>query len=1154
MIAAPQPAYVLRDRSGHEVPVDAAQFNAAALDPAASVVIEACAGSGKTWLLVARIVRALLAGCAPAEILAITFTRRAANEMRARLTERLTLLATADDDAVLSELRSLAVPDADVTALLARARGLLELVLEAEPGPTIETFHGWFMRLLALAPLAAGVPRELTPAEQPGVLRDAAWRAFNDALLEPAYAGVRAAYELLVAHEGAHGAAGLLRELLLRHADIQLALDVNHVGAASLRIDFALTDAHPDGHPARTLREDVELIAALRAHLADLAPFADLRQAQDFVAAAEPLLGASAAASDDEAMAWIAALRAALFTQKGEPKALQHVRKRLEKEPQRWTELMRPREELCARLRRCELQLQDRAACARASAALQCFGLLAACYRDEKAAAGAIDFADLELFAARLMRDEALAAAVQVRLDARYRQVLVDEMQDTNPLQWQVLQAWLAAYGRIDAPSGGSGADGRPAVFLVGDPKQSIYRFRRAEPRLFALAADWLAADFGARRLRTDHTRRSAPPVIDAVNRALAAHPLLLPHTTHQRDLAGRVLLLPPPSPAAPAERVPDRDPLTQPAEVDEARSALLVGRNVARTLHELVGRTIVTVEENGRRVTRPACAGDAMLLVRARTHLTAYERALREAGLPYVSSRPGGLLDTLEAEDLHALLTFLVTPFDDLSLAHALRTPLLGCTDDDLLCLAASGQGAWWERLVALGAQGPRLNEGELPPAPPTEVETPPVRLTDVQTPHSRLKEVAAPLARLIAARTHLQRWLVAAAVLPVHDLLDRIFFDTDAIATYAANVPPSLRERTVANLRAFLELALQIDAGRYPSLPRFLHALDEYRRGAEQEAPSEGLAATLDALRILTIHEAKGLEAPIVVLIASEPGSNRDYVRPLIVWPPIEVAPTHVSIIGRANERGAARAAWFAEEERLAALEDQNLLYVALTRARQVLVVAGTLVRGEPDAWYEQLAAALPECVQPPDGEQIASGGLAARGQVIDYRPAPLNVGSRGVAVSPDATDSEPQLLGRALHRLLEWAVRSAPPRIVRGEQAAAALGLTPAQTQRVRAATRLVLQAPALAAFFDAARFSWAASEIELLVDDDVHRPDRVVRIDGTLWVLDFKWQLLDSERADYREQLARYAGAARRVWPDAHVRSAVVTADGELHEGF
>jgi ATP-dependent helicase/nuclease subunit A len=256
----------------------------------------------------------------------------------------------------------------------------------------------------------------------------------------------------------------------------------------------------------------------------------------------------------------------------------------------------------------------------------------------------------------------------------------------------------------------------------------------------------------------------------------------------------------------------------------------------------------------------RPAEFRDILLLKRSRTRLEIYERALRAARIPYVSSRQGGLLDTLECADLTALLTFLITPFADLHLAQALRSPLFGCSDDDLQRLAKAcdsarasarsgsespcgmSEGSWWARLQALavrGQGGPAL-------------------------------ERAAGL---------LQGWLGLTDTLPVHDLLDRIYFEGELPQRYAAAVPEAMRGGVLANLHAFMELALNVDSGRYPSLPKFINELQQLRRARAEEAPDEGVIGDAgNAVRILTIHGAKGLEAPIVWLLDAQAARRND------------------------------------------------------------------------------------------------------------------------------------------------------------------------------------------------------------------------------------------------------------------------------------
>lgn len=265
------------------------------------------------------------------------------------------------------------------------------------------------------------------------------------------------------------------------------------------------------------------------------------------------------------------------------------------------------------------------------------------------------------------------------------------------------------------------------------------------------------------------------------------------------------------------------------------------------------------------------------MLLVRTRTNLACYERALSAANIPFAAGSRGGLLASLEVRDIVALLEFLVTPVADLKLAHALRSPIFACSDENLMQLAARKETSWWQRLEA------GVEEGDT-------------------SPH---------LAR--AARL-LGEWLQAADRLPAHDLLDRIFHQGEVIARYRLAVPGSICASVEANLRALLLLTLDLDGGRYPSLPRCIDELRDLRDVEATDAPDEGEIEThgVDAgrVRILTIHGAKGLEAPIVWLLgANATPRPPDPWSVLVDWLPEAPSPQHFSFFGRKEDHGAAR-----------------------------------------------------------------------------------------------------------------------------------------------------------------------------------------------------------------------------------------------------
>ncbi|TXT20603.1 MAG: Exodeoxyribonuclease V, partial [Gallionellaceae bacterium] len=190
----------------------------AALNPRHSVVVESCAGSGKTWLLVSRIVRLLLDGVQPGEILAITFTRKAAQEMRARLHEWLHLLATSSDEEAGRFLRERALDEID-GALLAKARSLYGDVLLAQPAITISTFHGWFMQLVQRAPLNAGAPVGMGLLERTAALREEAWHAFADSLRDAPESEPAQAMRWLFENYGLYNTRALLENFVAKRAE-----------------------------------------------------------------------------------------------------------------------------------------------------------------------------------------------------------------------------------------------------------------------------------------------------------------------------------------------------------------------------------------------------------------------------------------------------------------------------------------------------------------------------------------------------------------------------------------------------------------------------------------------------------------------------------------------------------------------------------------------------------------------------------------------------------------------------------------------------------------------------------------------------------------------------------------------------------------------
>ena len=523
-----------------------------ALDPAHSVVVEACAGSGKTWLLASRIIRLLLAGVAPGEILAITFTRKAAREIEERVVGWLQLLAVGDDAQVTSFLleRGLA-PDAQA---LQAARGLYERVLAAQPKLTVNTFHGWFLQLVAAAPLSANLAGA-TLADSDSRLFDELWQSFAASLQKAPESASAQAFVRLLDEAGLEASRRLMRRALDRRSE-WLALDANVDGIAA-RVVAGLEAVLGAGEPGEAL---ADFFAGDWA--ADAQSYLGLLEQSDTATDARCAACVRAALEAQDHDAAFERLCEAVLTSGGTLRK-RDLTKAAEKRftaagAQRLIDLhnaLGERLMACRERRLAERILRfNRDAC-------DVFAAFLAHVEAFKQARRQIDFADAEWKVLQLLRDEATSAFIQARLDARYRHVLLDEFQDTNPLQWQILRAWLDAYSD----------SARPVVFLVGDPKQSIYRFRRAEPRLFAVAADFLEAHYGALRCQQDVTRRNAQPVIDLVNALFLGVPEFAPFREQSSlagDLPGRVELLPlfgndATGDVAPREGL--RDPLREP-------------------------------------------------------------------------------------------------------------------------------------------------------------------------------------------------------------------------------------------------------------------------------------------------------------------------------------------------------------------------------------------------------------------------------------------------------------------------------------------------------------------------------------------------------------------------------------------------------------
>ena len=1174
--------------------------NRKALDPKQSVVVEACAGSGKTWLLVSRIVRLLLDGVAPSEILAITFTRRAAQEMQARLRDWLYELASRDDEFVREFLRQREIKDAELEIMVPRARRLYQQFLLAQPSITISTFHGWFMQILQRAPLNAGVPASMQLMERAAALRDEAWQEFVDSLRAATDKQTAQYMQWLFKEYGLHSTRTLLESFVNKRAEwwaySQGQNDAAAWATGQLQNEFEVTDMEFD--PVEDwgmCGNSEELLFAFTIQLAGNGTLPQQARAVEL----------EQAWSDIEPAARFDKVWLLLFTQDGKPRKLNATKKQDD------AVFVATLQNLQASLQAARDEYDDIAALRMNRAVLHCGAALLEHYQTLKLRQQLLDFTDLEWQVCRMLNQSDCAEYMQYKLDSRYRHVLLDEFQDTNPLQWQILQSWFTASKAVDRT---------PAVFVVGDPKQSIYRFRRADARLFDVVREFLVNNYAAVHLKKNETRRNAPAVLDSVNAVfedLKEYEGFEKHTAHQKSLAGfvDVLALSSVYPQGVGRAVPAAEAatvtLTEDREVNhhavelKLRNPLIEAYpdreegareiEAAQFAERIAAGSWQIVDEGKQRLAE---FSDIMVLVRRRTHLKVYEQALRRLSIPYLTSRRGGLLDTLEASDIQALLNFLITPFADLALAQALRTPIFSCSDDDLMFLAGSRFKAQGTRSKE---QVTRNKESESDDLAPCILHLVPDASWWQRMNHIVEDGDGSPA--LQRAYRLLQGWMLLADKLPVHDLLDRIYFEGDVKHRYSAAVPEVMAATVLANLQAFLEIALNVDAGRYPSLPGFLRELAELRKAADNESPDEGRVAQAgNAIRIYTVHEAKGLEAPIVWLLDAnaKPPADSGY-EVLVDWPTDATAPAHFSVYADKASRGIVREHYFEQEEKLAAREDLNLLYVAMTRAKQFLIVSGNgaLIA---DTWYDRIATSEDRHQKVDDRHQktedrrqtledrMLSGFAASKdgraaatkllssdfchlSSVVDERlTRPLPTGTR----KPSLTDQ--QRYGIWLHGLLQHlapssltpdqttshSIRPASGQVVAyppqaGEGGAVArerdelqhrLHIAPEQMPLLWQQAQNILNAPDLVRFFDSQYYLSAANELPYVnAGGELKRIDRLVEFESEVWVLDYK---TGADSQSYSVQLEEYRSAMQAIYPHKLARCALIFSNGKFVE--
>jgi len=890
-----------------------------AANPNINATVTASAGSGKTYMLVTRILRLLLEDTPPGSILALTFTRKAAAEMQQRLSERLYQLATVDDAQLVTLLDEL---DLDGSYRL-KARALYESHQYCDYPVRTLTFHSFCQDLLARFPLEADVPPNFDLLESADLLIQQARDAlFNDATLDMQGELASHLQQLSNRCGGLFNLDKVLNNFLQHRSDWWAFTDktesANKINFASQHLATSLNfDANAD--PLENFFND-----RLIQRILEFSKLLGQAAGKKNLAFADRLAnGLVESPKDDKSFQLV---RSCFLTQKNTPLARKDsaaLRKKLgDVDADRFLE---SHEIISHKILDTLDQLNKQQCWQLNHHWFYCGEKFIEHYQTLKTQQRLLDFTDLEWRSFKLLQDSENALWIQYKLDQQIQHLLIDEFQDTNPTQWQLILPLLEEMAAAES-------EHRRSVFLVGDEKQSIYSFRRAKPELQQQASDWLHQNLNAKAFPLNKSWRSSPAIINTVNAVFSQDeflinlPTFIEHETHHKNLAGKVEALPlwrisdaPQTEQAVYCRNPLKEPRAETGGLHQQEA-----RQIAAHIKQLVENK-TAVEENN--VQRPLNYNDIFILLRKRAHVADYERALRDAGIAYLGTNRGTFLSCLEIQDMQALIDTLLTPFNNLALAQVLKSPLFSASDDDLQLLASAKlSGHWFERLELISAE---LDE-------------------------------AHPLHR---AWYYLNEWRTLADKIPVHDLLDKIFSQSDCLERYKRSTPEPLQARVQANLTLFLEMALDLDSGRYPSLMHFLFYLRSLKN-TPSDAPDEAPMETREPrVRIMTIHASKGLEAPVVYLADTiNVAKDRSSLSALIDWPVEDKQPAHFQLVPPAKFQDSATKALTLKQKQAQQKEDANLLYVAITRARQYLFISGCQPdRGPFTNWYQPVFNAL-------------------------------------------------------------------------------------------------------------------------------------------------------------------------------------------------
>ncbi len=1129
-----------------------------AADPQSSVVVTANAGSGKTKVLIDRVARLLLgrggesAGADPASILCITYTRAAANEMLTRLFDTLGAWAVMEDEPLKARLAKLEErhPGTYTIAELRAARALFARALETPGGLRIETIHAFCARVLRRFPLEAGVfPgfRELEDSDA-RKLWDAACRK---ALFESADHWPDD-LSRVARVSGGRGASDAL-ESLRKCSGIVTRFARTHNNSFD-KIEAALRESlQPPDRPSAQLLGDAFGPEMRRDALEDV-----YNAIARTGAGNTSLLGLLRETLDetDPATAWTSYKRL-ILTSAGTPRTQSWYSKEVARAvPEVVTlfALSEPPGTEVSRLRRLADELERAEAFERTLSLLR-VGLPAlAAYQSRKEALGVLDFDDLIGKTKDLLQSEGLSSWVLFKLDGGLTHLLLDEAQDTSPDQWQLIQALTAEFRAGD---GAERDQNLRTLFIVGDEKQSIYSFQGADPDAFVdILRNLTQAQPPARRAELLASFRSSPEIlsfVDAVwnNSTIieTAESRIPPRTADRtKHLAtraaepGSVELWPV------VEKNPDEeaDAWQRPVDsISEASPKAQLADRIAASLADMISQGETIWDGKGRqRAVEPR---DILILVRDRQGglFEAMIHALKRRGLPVAGADRLILTDHIAVRDCLNLIRFALLPARDLTLAEILRGPFVGLVDDDMYLYP----------LAAGRAQGETLWS----------------RVQNSQDPEVQ------------CAFKFLDKLLASRDLPPYEYLMAALAGQNETGLTGWQRLNARLGEPARDPVEALLTRAIAHDAAGPSSLQLFLNSIESEPIEIKRDLDEAGRA-----IRIMTVHGAKGLQAPIVILpdTTRKPKTTASAILQVsdsIIWSPRKALDTPAAEVARA----------IAETKALE--EHRRLLYVALTRAQDRLIITGAW-HGRDDeknpgydaqSWYADCRQGMEALGVGPSGGVWRYGAAAAASTMKGDEPetasefpawlteppsaeaqgarmmAPSRLlPTRALMLAPFDAGREIRLRrGRLIHTLLQYLPdipddqREPNGRAYLARQE----GITDSEISEMLTAALGVLRAPDFAHLFGPggrAEAEIIGSSPELPANTIIQgRVDRLIVESDRVLILDYKTDQpapasVDQVAASYIAQMAAYWAVLRHLYPGRRAEAALCWTDGPI----